>query len=158
MAKAARKRDPEDPPIMMRVGLGPRLEPSTPFDQERLAGYGFGREVQVWIWQSRSAPHLNLYWACLGSAVRNSSDWMNVKQLHKAIKVGLGYVERIRLLDGTEIKEPASIALDRMDQAEFKQFFDAAIDLICREIFKGMRTDTFIRAVKEEMGMKRNAA
>lgn len=157
MAKAARKLDPEEPPIMMRVALGPKLEPMTPFDQERLAAYGFGREVEVHIWQNRSRPHLNLYWACLGTTVRNSDRWMNVKQLHKAIKVALGYVERFTTFEGAEHIEPASIALDKMDQGEFKPFFDEAISLICREVFRGMRPDQFISAVKAEMGMRRAA-
>jgi hypothetical protein len=75
------------------------LAPCTPWDSERLARYGFGREVDVTVHQERSVPHHRLYWVLLATLVANSEGkYLESTDLHEALKVALGVTRKIKLL------------------------------------------------------------
>lgn len=75
------------------------LAPCTPYDAERLAAYGVGREVDVTLWQERSVPHHRLYWVLLNTLITNSEGkYLASVDLHEALKVALGITRKIKLL------------------------------------------------------------
>lgn len=116
-------RDQEHPRVIMRRVVG-GFVPAAPYDEERLMHYGVGHDVEVQLFQRRSLPHLRLYWAVLHEVVENSEGkYGRAEDLHEALKVALGYQRKIQLLDGATIILPGSIALTRMDQAEFNVYF-----------------------------------
>jgi hypothetical protein len=47
--------------------------------------------------------------------------------LHEALKMALGYVRFIRHIDGRMTAIPDSTAFASMDQAQFREYFDAAV-------------------------------
>lgn len=94
------------------------LSPCTPYDAERLAQYGFGREIDVTLWQERSVPHHRLYWVLLGNLVSNSEGkYLQSTDLHEAIKVSLGVTRKIKLLTPSAHASVASRIKKKLAQA-----------------------------------------
>ena len=113
---------------MMQV-TGPGLSPWSSFDAEAIDALKMGAPVEVTIKQPRSRSHHRLYWMAAARVVENVEGYPSSEFLHEATKLHLGYVQRIRRIDGTIVYLPDSTAFAAMDQAEFKIFFDRAIKL-----------------------------
>jgi hypothetical protein len=81
--------------------------------------------------RERSAPQNRLYWQVLGRVVEQTGGrWETPSQLHAALKIGTGYTETVRLLNGRRVVVPRSIAFDSMPQAEAQLYYDAAFELL----------------------------
>ena len=98
-------------------------------EQEALMEYPEGKDFWVSIRRKRSNVHHAKYWAVLEKVWPNTK-FHSASALHKAIKYELGLVKEVRLLSGKTIVEPDSIAFDKMDQAEFNLFYEAAMRLL----------------------------
>jgi hypothetical protein len=81
------------------------------YDAERLAEYGVGAEVEVTLHQRRSNKHNSLYWVVLALCVQNSEcKYGSTHDLHRMLKVCLGYTRKIKLLVPSERAPKATIA------------------------------------------------
>jgi len=68
------------------------------------------------------------YWALLNQVILNQDHYKNVNNLHEAIKFKGGYYETIIPLDASPFIVTKSIAFHSMDNAEFNDFYDVALD------------------------------
>lgn len=134
---AKKLTDTERAPVMMRRVRG-GLSPVSSFDAERLDRYGIGVDLEVRIMQRRSIPQQRLYWAMLGRVVENTDDWPTSEHLHEALKLHLGYTTPMKTVDGRTVWRPDSTAFASMDGAEFKVFFDRAVETIATHILPGV--------------------
>lgn len=75
-----------------------------------------------------------MYWRVLERAVEATGRWHTADELHLALKVATGYVDKVRLLDGRLVLCPGSIAFDRMNQEEAQRYYDAALKIVADEI------------------------
>lgn len=133
----AKRSDIDRAPIFMR--RTPRgLEPVAAFDAERLMRYGSGAIVEVSIKQRRSSPHNRLYWSVLAKVVENTEEWASSEVLHDALKVHLGYTERMKTIDGRFVWRASSTAFENMPQDEFRVFFDRAMAAISEFVLPGV--------------------
>lgn len=122
------KRDREQAPIMMmRTASG--LAPWSSFDAEALDALKMGAQCEVTIKQHRSRSQHRLYWVAASRVAENVEGYPSAEHLHDATKMHLGYVQRVRRIDGTIVFLPDSTAFAAMDQAEFKIFCDRAFKL-----------------------------
>lgn len=103
------------------------LEPVTAHDADMLAEYALGSDCEVSIKKRRSLPQLRLYWSTLHNVVAATGSHPSAEHLHDAIKMDLGYTTPIKRLNGTIEYVPDSVAFGKMDAAQFKAFFDAAM-------------------------------
>jgi hypothetical protein len=134
---ACRLSDTDRAPVMMRrTSRG--LEPVAAFDLERLDRYSFGSDLEVRIMQRRSLPQHRLYWAMLARVVENTDQWPSAEHLHEAIKYHLGYTQPLRTVDGRTVWRPDSTAFASMDAAEFRVFFDRAVEVISEVVLPGV--------------------
>lgn len=62
-----------------------------------------------------------------------------------AIKEGLGYTERWVHLDGSVTFKPKSIDFATMDQADFNEFFESAVNLVITRILPNVKKKSFMR-------------
>jgi hypothetical protein len=125
------KTDREKTPIYMKVNpLG--LAPSSAFDAELLDDYPKGSEVEITIKRKRSLPQLRLYWKLLHEVVAATDAYPSAEHLHDALKMSLGYTIPLQTLDGATVHIPDSVAIARMDQRAFKQYFDRALELLSK--------------------------
>lgn len=123
------KSDIERAPIMMRRTKS-ALVPVAAFDDEMLDQYPEGAEVDVIIKRRRSLPHHRLYWVTLARVVAATDAYPSAEHLHDALKMALGFTMPIRTLNGEIIYVPDSTAFGKMDAAQFKTFFDKAVELL----------------------------
>ncbi len=112
------------PLVLRRTERG--LEPRSRLARELLDQYALHSDVEVSIKKRRSAPQLRRYWVMLHEVVEATGAWPTAEHLHSSLKLDLGYVTPIRLLDGGIVYVPDSAAMSSMDSAQFKRFFDAA--------------------------------
>ena len=66
----------------------------------------------------------------LSQVVDATDAFPSPEHLHEAIKVELGFVSPLKLMDGRMVYIPDSAAMSKMDAAEFRRFFDKAVQLI----------------------------
>lgn len=100
--------------------------------------------VEVRIVKERSLPQHRLFWSVLKHVAENSK-FESAERLLVALKVRLGWYDPVRLLNGKIIAVPHSIAFARMEQADFQDFFDRSIAVICDEVLAGYDADRLIR-------------
>ena len=120
----------KSPLVLRRTERG--LEPRSRLAADALAQYAFGSDVEVTVKKRRSLPQLRLFWAMLQNVVEATGAYPTAEHLLDAIKVDLGYTAPMRLLSGDVVFVPDSIALSRMDSAQFRAFFDRAVELLAR--------------------------
>ena len=112
------------PLVLRRTERG--LEPRSQLARDALAQYAVHSDVEITIKKKRSLPQLRLYWAMLQNVVAATDAWATAEHLHDALKLDLGYTTPIKTMDGRLAMIPDSIALSKMDSAQFQKFFDAA--------------------------------
>lgn len=83
-------------------------------------------DVEVSIKRKRSHPQLRLYWVMLHNVCEATGAWPSAEHLHASLKLDLGFVTPVKLLDGRLIYIPDSAAMGNMDADQFRRFFDAA--------------------------------
>ena len=145
---ASRRTDAERAPILMRRTRG-GLSPVAAFDAERLERYGIGADVEVTIKQRRSLPQMRLYWSMLARVVENTDGWPTSEHLHEALKQHLGYTQPLKTVDGRTVWIADSIAFAKMDAAEFRVFFDRAVETIATAILPGVDPFLLVKAAEE---------
>ena len=123
------KTDKERAPIMMRRTKA-ALVPVGAFDDELLDEIAEGAVVEVSIKRRRSNPQNALYWTTLARVVAATDSYPSAEHLHDALKIALGYTMPIKTLAGGMIYVPDSTAFGKMDAAQFRVFFDRAIELL----------------------------
>lgn len=94
----------------------------------------FDKRIAMRVSSDRSHEQLALYWRCLERVVEATGRWRTPEELHLALKVACGYVDKVRLLDGRLVLCPGSIAFDRMNQEEAQRYYDAALKIVADEI------------------------
>src|SRR5690349_15625705 len=123
------RKPKERPSIIFRKQNGKPV-PATAFDAELWDAVPERGEVEGKRRTKRSWPQLQLYWSILSRVVAATDIAPSALYLHDLIKVELGYVTLVRLLDGRLVEWPDSAALTAMDAETFSHFFDAAMKLL----------------------------
>ncbi|GLK78015.1 hypothetical protein GCM10008171_32690 [Methylopila jiangsuensis] len=131
-------RDIERSPITMR--RTPRgLEPVSALDAELIDRHPIGSDIEVSIRRRRSSAQNALYWSVLAAVIASGRcAFATAEHLHEALKEGLGYVVPRRLLDGSTAWRTDSTAFANMDAAEFRIFFDRAMEAISTQVLPGV--------------------
>lgn len=78
-------------------------------------------------------------------------DGVRPETLHDLIKLRIGHVHVVKTARGLE-KLPGSIAFGKMDQGEFKAFFDKAAAFITTEVVPGLKREDLDRRLGELLG------
>lgn len=123
------KQDRETAPLVLRrTERG--LEPRSRFARDLLEQYALHSDVEITIKKRRSAPQLRRYWVMLHQVVEATGAWPTAEHAHESIKLALGMVTPIKLLNGGIAYIPDSAAMSKMDAVQFSRFFEAAAALI----------------------------
>lgn len=123
------KTDREKIPLILRRterGLEPRSRQAA----DLLEQYALHSDVEVIVKKRRSLPQLRMYWAMLSKVVEATGAFPTAEHLHDAVKYHLGYTAPMKMFSGQTVWVPDSVALSKMDSAQFKEFFDAAAQLL----------------------------
>ncbi|MDO6966939.1 hypothetical protein [Rhizobium alvei] len=121
-------RKKEKPPLI-QVQMTPRgLRPLTPDDAEKMARLAQGSIYEITPTSKRSSKQLRTYWKALGLVVRTTGKWSTAENLHRDLKITLGYCEQaVNMRTGEITLVPDSAALDRMSPEEFNAYMTRAM-------------------------------
>lgn len=126
--------------------------PATAFDLEqleRLRQGGSGMRIRATY--PRSLQHQRWYRALI-SVVAEGLGWQP-NGLHKEIKFRAQLVESIFMLtDGGVAVELNSTAFGAMDEPDFKQYTDLALEIIFRDFLPGVQRNSVIAQVHDLVG------
>ena len=122
---------------MMYVKRGNALIAEDALTQEYLSGIPNETHVYSETKVPRSAAHHRLFFALLHvifKAQMEPKQFSTEPKLLNAIKLATGHVEPVMDLQGNTHFVPASIDWATIDETEFKQFFDNAVQVILERI------------------------
>jgi hypothetical protein len=112
-----------------------QLLPVTQYDAEAIDELPNGQLFNVATASKRSDPHHKLYWAILNKVVKATGRWATSAHLHDDLKMLAGYYRTVfNGVTGGVYYLPDSIAYERMDQAEFAQYFEASMQRLAETI------------------------
>lgn len=126
----SKTRKDAPPLVLRRTERG--LEARSRLAADELGKFALHSDVEVSIKKKRSLPQLRMFWAMLHNVVEATGAYPTAEHLLDAMKVEMGYTTPMRLLSGDVVFVPDSIALSRMDSAQFRAFFDKAVELLAR--------------------------
>lgn len=96
----------------------------------------------------RNPNQHRLFWHLCRLVFENSDDFTSAEHVAEQIKIGVGYVDRVRLVvpDLDDFGPPLevdqvrgkSLSFESMSQTEFGPFFDRALDYVVNELLPGM--------------------
>ncbi|PZO78477.1 MAG: hypothetical protein DI629_12330 [Mesorhizobium amorphae] len=115
-----------DKPVYAFIRKGNALVPEMGCDARALDGIAQGERVKVDINQWRNLDRLRAYWAMLGDVIEATGQKISTKTLHEVIKLENGVVDVVQMPNGLKVQIPASIALDKLPEAEMVEFFRKA--------------------------------
>jgi len=104
---------------------------------DRASKIAIGSHVKASISQPRSLSHHRLYWGLLDLVINAQPDprqFLDAESLNETIKIALGYMEEKKDFEGNIYFVPKSISFNDMDQIQFKEFFNRAVDLIIEHV------------------------
>lgn len=118
--------------VVMRDGV---LVPVTRYDAELLEVYSNNQLFNIQACSERSEPHHKFYWVILNNVVENTQKWATSSHLHDDLKILCGYYRTvINQNNGQVYYVTDSIAFSKMDQQEFKAFFESAMEKLSAAI------------------------
>lgn len=133
-----------DRPTLFVRRQGSILVPYARYDQELFGRYREGEKLRAELTAPRSHSQNRLYWAVLKAVCDATGRWPNSETLHTAIKLHLGVIDTIPGVFGEPVVLPGSTAFRAMDAAGFREFFDAACELISADICPGLTIDELL--------------
>ena len=127
------------PKLVLRKHLG-SLRPADEQSEEWLKKLPNDECIMVEARRPRNIQHHRKLFALLNLVKDNIDQSITVEMLLGIIKLRTGYCDVIQTAKG-EIALPKSIAFESMDQTQFSEFYDKAIDFIIQDILPVSRDE-----------------
>ena len=124
----------EKPRITIRLKHDGEFEPVTAYDAEQLAQSSGGQLFSLLPISDRSPEHHKLYWSILGNVCTATGKWPTSEHLHRELKMACGYYQTVVSEFGGIYYLPDTIAVKKMNQKEFNQFFEVAMSKLTEAI------------------------
>ena len=134
---------------------GNKLVPATQLDLERLQNVRSKRPMQTQIVFTRSSP-LNRWYRGLVSIVAEGMD-VHPEQLHQELKFRAGLIEQIIMVNSPKLGAGVAVrlrstAFAAMEDGEFREYVNLAVELIFRDYLPGVRRKDVYKRVEEWVG------
>lgn len=127
------------------------LRPADPLAEEIMRSLKAGAMVTVEVRKSRNLQHHRLYWSLMQLVADNMDGNYSAEVVSDVVKIRAGHVIPVRTAKG-EVFLPKSISFAAMDQQDFREFFDRAIQVVTSDILPGLDSETLRREVYEMIG------
>lgn len=136
--------------LLARRGLS--LVPVTPHARKEIEKIAEGGDILVTIARARSGRQNSLYWSFIAK-VAEGCGYDSAQTLHNQVKAALGYADLMQTLDGKVITVLRSTSFDDMEPEQFNEFFNKAIDLLCRDLLPHLSSDELKREIAEMISL-----
>lgn len=126
--------------------------PATPFDLEQLEKLRQGgKGMRITATYPRSLQHQRWYRALI-SVVADGIGWQP-NGLHKEIKFRAQLIDQIYMLKGGGVAvELKSTAFGELDEPDFREYTNTAIEIIFRDFLPGVTRNSVIAQVHDMVG------
>lgn len=138
--------------VMLRKSLG-GLKAADEVAASVLAGIKENDLVAVEIKRRRNLKMHRLFWALMQKIYENQETYSSPEEVAAAFKVAAGHCDFVQTPRGL-VGVPKSISFAKMDQAEFRAFFDKALDYLTTVVIPGLNRDDLEREVMEMTATK----
>lgn len=130
---------------------GEAMWPFANFDLELITGrFKKGDSVYVQFKNARSLPRQRLYWSLVRQVFKNNTHFGSENSLHKMLLLACGVTEPLFTVDGDIQLLPSSTAFEAMEEDEFRQYFDKAMEIITTKIMPGTSIELLLNEAKSE--------
>lgn len=113
---------------------GMALKASDQLAEDDMAKLPLRKDFTAEVKQPRSPQHHRLFFAMLRKVAQSTPTPLDEQALLQWIKVKTGHVTLLPLGFGRFYEAPASIDWRQMDQGQFREFFDRAVQVILTEV------------------------
>ena len=101
------------------------------------------------IRKPRNVDHHRKFMAILQAVYPHQDMWPTFNSFRKAFTAALGHGEVVTAKDGRRYIDANSISFATMDQDEFSEFYDKAIDFVLTKILPGVDSRDLEREVQD---------
>lgn len=129
------------PTQMLMEKLEDALHPTDQASIEAMRNIPERAIVKIQVSIPRNVRHHRMFFELIRvtfEAQREPRVFPTREALLDVIKIAIGHVREVRDLQGRTHIVPDSISFGRMDQMQFREFFDAAVRLILEKILPGV--------------------
>jgi hypothetical protein len=130
------------------------LRPADDAGAEVLQGLKVGAFVAVEVTRPRNIQHHRLYWA-LVSHIADAID-ADREAVSDVLKLRTGHCTIVQTKK-ERISLPRSISFSKMDQAEFRVFFERCVRVVCEEFLPGQKPSALTREIEQMVGIEQLA-
>lgn len=123
-----------------------------PIGEETIVSIKEGQVVSADIKMRRSYKHLQKYMVLMNEVFENQSIYGSCKKMRKALEIEAGHFDTLRLIDGSEIKIPASVAFDKLDQIGFNQVYERVVQIICTTLIPSLDDKELEQRINDIIG------
>jgi len=113
------------------------LAPSLPTDEEKLSKWKVGEILRAKVIKPRNAKFHRKFFALLNIAFENQDKYTNFEDFRIEVELKSGNYREHVTTKGKIIYIPKSISFASMDEIEFSQLYDKAIDVIINNFCQG---------------------
>lgn len=132
--------------LQRRMG---HLVPANAQSAELLAKLPDDRWVLAEVRNPRNLKHHRKYFALLQAVYPHQSVWPTLRSFQRAMKKALGHGEWVTSSDGRQEFIEDSISFASMDQTEFEQFYDRAVEVILTKVLPNVDSADLEREVAD---------
>ena len=108
----------------------------------------FGDVVLLEARRPRNVAHHRKFFAMLQKVFENQLHYKDVEEILVAFKFAIGHTKKIKTARGI-IEVPLSISFAAMDQDQFNEFYDKAVDFVCAEVIPGLKKEELAKELME---------
>ena len=135
--------------LIMVKHLG-ALRPTDEQGVEVLRKVWSGELIKCTISRPRNIRFHNKFFAMLGIVLKNQEHYKSMDELLGVCKLRIGHVMVVQTPHGEE-RWPKSISFAKMDETEFSEFYDRAVDWVLRECIPGLQRQHLDAEVEAEL-------
>lgn len=139
------------PDHFFKKALGGTLIPSTEEAREWLSTVKTGEVLRIKASRPRNIKHHQKFFALLQLIYQNQTHYKSVDDILLAFKYHIGHGHWVitkplrsnqnAMLDGVKVFQPHSISFAKMDQSEFEDFYNNALDFVTTVVIPGLSKD-----------------
>ena len=139
-----------DEPLWRRGVAG--WVPADEAAQELFEAFNLGDVTRFHTPKIRNAAHLSKFFVLVKLCVQNSDGW-TVQSLREYVAIETGWFTpyTIPVLPGVVLKRPKSISFASMDQTKFEAFYNAAINVLLKDVVPHIPEGELRAAVENEL-------
>lgn len=133
--------------MVKRLGA---LRPTDDEGTEAMRKIPDGSLVKVTWTRPRNIRFHNKFFAMLGIVLKNQEHYKSMDELKQVCKLRIGHVHVVQTPYGEE-RWPKSISWASMDETEFSEFYDRAVDWVISEVIPGLQRQHLDAEVEAEL-------